>query len=398
MAGAGQIAAGMPGRRQTTGTERGEMPGYRVISSDSHVCEPPDLWLNRTEPKFEDRAPRVIREEGFDWWYCEGRRVVHMASGAQAGRRFEEPGELTRWDLWENVRPGAFRPDDHVRDMDTDGVDVNLLYSTVALFMYSVHSVPESELLSAIFRVYNDWIAEFCQAHPQRLKGIALLNMDDVSDGVRELERCAEKGLVGAVISTQPSEERSYDLPDYEPLWTAAENLDMPLSLHVATNRGMKQLFRAEVLGLSHLVNQDYWTRMCLSDIILSGVLERHPKLKVGAVESELGWAPHFLGRLDYAYTQRPTTPTRTSHRFNGEAIPSDFFRDNVFLSFQEDALGIQLRELIGVDNLTWGSDYPHQESTFPRSREILEEILAECTEPEKAKIAGGNAARIYRL
>ena len=160
----------------------------------------------------------------------------------------------------------------------------------------------------------------------------------------------------------------------------------------------MKQLFRAEVLGLSHLVNQDYWTRMCLSDIILSGVLERHPKLKVGAVESELGWAPHFLGRLDYAYTQRPTTPTRTSHRFNSEAIPSDFFRDNVFLSFQEDALGIQLRELIGVDNLTWGSDYPHQESTFPRSREILEEILAECTEPEKAKIAGENAARIYRL
>ena len=100
--------------------------------------------------------------------------------------------------------------------------------------------------------------------------------------------------------------------------------------------------------------------------------------------------------RLDYTYTQRP--PALAPYRFNEDSLPSDYFHRNVFLGFQEDALGIRLRDIIGVDSLMWGSDYPHHESTFPRSRQILEEILVECTEEEKAKIAGGNAARIYGI
>jgi predicted TIM-barrel fold metal-dependent hydrolase len=130
--------------------------------------------------------------------------------------------------------------------------------------------------------------------------------------------------------------------------------------------------------------------------MIFNGVFERYPKLQVGSVEMELSWVPHFLDRMDYNYTQRAIE--FAPYRFKGDLLPSDFFRSNVFLGFQEDGLGIRDRNIIGVDNLLWGSDYPHPESTFPRSREIIDEILAGCTEDEKAKIVGGNAARIYNL
>ena len=134
-----------------------------------------------------------------------------------------------------------------------------------------------------------------------------------------------------------------------------------------------------------------------MTHIIFSGVFQRFPKLQIGAVEHELSWVPHFLDELDYTYTQRSIREGWWD-RFSGDKLPSEIFHSNVFLGFQEDELGIRLRDVIGVDNLMWGSDYPHTESTFPRSRQILEEILEACTEEEIAKIAGGNAARVYGL
>jgi predicted TIM-barrel fold metal-dependent hydrolase len=129
--------------------------------------------------------------------------------------------------------------------------------------------------------------------------------------------------------------------------------------------------------------------------MIFAGVFERHPGLKLAIVEFELAWVPHVLSTMDYTYHERHE---EALHRFKGDARPSDFFRGHVFLSFQEDAIGIRLRDAIGVDNLMWGSDYPHSESTFPHSRKILAEILAGVPEDEQAKIAGGNAARLYRF
>jgi predicted TIM-barrel fold metal-dependent hydrolase len=136
--------------------------------------------------------------------------------------------------------------------------------------------------------------------------------------------------------------------------------------------------------------------RMSLADMIFAGVFERYPRLHIGTVEQELSWIPHFLDRIDYTYTQRARRAYW--HRFKGNALPSDFFHQNVFCSFQEDALGIRDRYVIGVDNLMWGSDYPHQESTWPKSREILERILKEVPEGEQAKIAGENVARLYHV
>jgi predicted TIM-barrel fold metal-dependent hydrolase len=350
---------------------------------------------------FRDRAPRVVRlEDEGDWWFCDGHKIMGAFAGAQAGRRFEAPEKLSRKDLFENVRPGGYLPEAHVKDMQADGVDAAVIYPTAGLLMFGV---PDSELLSAIFRGYNDWLAEFCKPFPHQLKGIAMLNIDDVQAGVNELERCARLGLAGAMITCYPPEGRPYESPEYEPLWEAAQDLGMPLGLHIGTNRpGPGQEFAAGIgeITAAFVCNADHWVRMSLAQMIYSGVFGRYPRLQVGSVEMELSWAPHFLERLDYNFKQRARDLFKKGYwdRYTGDMLPSDYFHRNVFLGFQEDALGIKERQIIGVDNLQWGSDYPHPESTFPRTRQILDEILAECSETEKAKIAGGNAARIYHL
>lgn len=367
------------------------MADYRVISSDNHVFEPPDLWTTRIDTRFKDRAPRIVRlEDGGDTWVCGDQSFMGTAPGAQAGRRFEDPEALTKEDVFENVLPGGYIPEEHVKDMDVDGIDVSIVYPTAGLLWFRVE---DSELLSAIFRAYNDWLAEFCSPFPKRLKGIGMINVDDVGDGVKELERCANMGLAGGMITVYPPEGRGYNLPEYEPLWAAAEDLLMPLGLHIITNR----LENPDSTTVAYHSNRDHWVRMSLAQMILTGVFERHPTLQVGSVEMELAWVPHFLERIDYNYTQTALGVT-SPYRFKEDMLPSDYFHRNVFLGFLEDSLGIRMRDLIGVDQLMWGSDYPHVESTFPRSQEMLEEMLADCTEEEKAKIAGGNAARVYRL
>jgi predicted TIM-barrel fold metal-dependent hydrolase len=260
--------------------------------------------------------------------------------------------------------------------------------------------VRDRQLLSACFSAYNDWIAEFCNAHPARLKGVALINLDDVQEGVAELQRARKMGLAGALIAAYPWLERPYSGAEYEPFWAAVQDLEIPLGLHIATYRpGADQLHgfqNVDTLSPAFLANTDHWVRMSLGDMIFAGVFERYPRLMVGTVEQELSWIPHFLDRLDYTYTQRARRDYW--HRFQGDILPSDFFRRNVFCSFQEDVMGIRDREVIGLENLMWGSDYPHQESTWPKSREILDKILAEVPADEKALIAGENAARLYHF
>ena len=372
------------------------MASHRIISSDNHVFEPGDLWTSTVEPKFRDRVPYITRiEDGSDSWFCDGLRICPVAVATQLGKRFEEPEKLTYIDTVDNIFPGGYIPEVQIKDMDADGVEAGIIYPTIGLLFYSI---PDSELLTVIFKHYNDWVAKFCGAFPKRLKGIAMVNIDDVQSGIREMERCAKMGLVGAMITVYPNEDRSYDSPEYDPLWAAAQDMKVPLSLHVGTNRpGPGQQFadlRAVKPGF--FANVDYWVRVSVAHMIYSGVFERYPKLQVGMVEHELSWVPYFLNRIDYNYTQR--TPGDDWYRFKEDMLPSDYFHRNVFLSFQEEALGIRDRHIIGVDNLLWGSDYPHVESTFPRSQQILEEILVECTEEEKAKITGENTARVYHL
>jgi predicted TIM-barrel fold metal-dependent hydrolase len=369
------------------------MSAYRLISSDSHIIEPIDLWETRLDRQFRERGPRLVHDGDVDQWYADGVKFGNIGTNQQAGLRFDTPEKLTAGGRMETAPLGGFDPHAHVKDMDLDSVAGGVLYPSQGL---TVYRVPDSELLSAICRAYNDWLADFCKPYPRRLKGIAMLNVDDPLDAASELQRAANVRLAGAMIPLRPMEHR-YDHPIYEPLWAAAQDLEMPLSLHVGTYRWQPGTNPNDATqDIVDFTNRECDARTAIAALIYAGVFERYPKLRVGVVEFEVAWAPYFLTRLDNVYTERAVG--RKLARFKDGMLPSDFFRRNVFISFQEDDLGIQLRSVIGVENLLWGSDYPHAESTFPKSREIVERILKDVPDRDKAMIAGANAARLYHF
>ena len=376
------------------------MSAYKLISADSHIVEPPDMYSSRFEPRFRDHMPRMERRRTptgreYDAWMLDGQQVGTLGAVMQAGQRFEDPSQIDFLGVWEDVRKGAYDAAAMLVENEEDGIWGSVIYPTAGLQLYMVPDLP---LLSACFRAYNDWLVEFCEAAPERFRGIALINVEDVDEAIRELTRARHRGLAGGMITVAPAEDRSYDHTMYEPFWAAAQDLDAPISLHVATNRPTpySDSESNRTSRASLLANADYWVRVSLGHLILEGVFERYPRLRVGSAEHEIAWVPYFLDRLDYTYTQR----ARRTHwvRYRTDVLPSDFFRQNAFLSFQEDAMGIRDRALIGVDSLMWGSDYPHTESTFPRSRAILERILDGVPGEERRQITASNVARLYQF
>ena len=366
-----------------------------VISSDSHVFEPPDLWTKRIDAPFRDRAPRMKRVGDVDQLVVEGDQMISgIGLISNAGARFEAPETISAQGRFDDVHVGGYDPEQHIKDMKIDGVSGEVLYPSQGLFYFKI---VDSALMSAVFRTYNDWLAEFCATNPDQLKGIAMINLDDVGDGVRELERCAKLGLPGAMIAEYPLEERRYDNSEYEVFWAAAQDLDMPLSLHTATRREGRRRSQgaATVRDASSRSTKVFYPAASLCDMIFSGVFERYPGLKMAVVEFELSWVPYLVSSMDYTYVERNE---EASYRFKNNLRPSDFFHSNVYLSFQEDDVGIRLRDIIGVDSMMWGSDYPHSESTFPKSMEILDRILDGVPQDERDKIVGTNVARLYNF
>lgn len=372
------------------------MMDWPLISSDSHVIEPSDLWTKRIDRHYRDRAPRLVNEGDHDRWVADSHfQMGNLGIVGGAGVRFEQPEALSIQASYAGLRRGGFDPDARMIDLDREGVRLEILHSTVTSHAYRI---PDAGLVGAIFGAYNDWLAEFCASHPTRLKGLALLNVDDVEATVAELERCAKLGMIGAMIPVSLGAARSYGEPAFDRLWAAACALAMPLTLHVGTQRWSANTVSVEqhTASVLNLINRDVEIRTTVADLILSGVVERFPALRLICSEYELSWVPHFLFRLDDYYDNRALG--RHGHRFADNQRPSDLFRRNFYVSFQEDPYGLAYLDAIGPQAVLWGSDYPHTESTFPRSREILAGLLAQVPEARQKAITADNTARLYGL
>ena len=376
------------------------MAEYKLISADSHIVEPPDMYASRIEPKFRDRAPKMERRKTpagreYDAWMIGGMQVGTLGAVMQAGQRFEDPSQIDFLGLWEDVRKGAYDPHAMITENEEDGVWGSCLQPSQGLFWYRL---PDSELLSEICRVYNDWIADFCKPYPERLKAIAMLNVDDIDEGCRELERIKKLGMVGAFIPVSPVPERPYRDPAYDKLWAAAQDHDMPLLLHIATNRagvpGCEFTINVGELTGAGRSTTDHWVRYSLSAMLFAGVFDRFPRLKIGSVEHETAWIPHWLKQMDFTYRERPVF-TKGWKSASG-MLPSDYWARNMFVEFMEDDLGVELRNHIGVDNMLWGSDFPHAESTWPQSKQFLDRIFAGVPEADRRKITSDNAAKLF--
>src|SRR5947207_2197517 len=215
------------------------MPAYKLISADSHIVEPPDMYTDRIAPKLRNRAPRMERRKTpagreYDAWMLDGQQVGTLGAVMQAGQRFEDPSQIDFLGVWDDVRKGAYNADAMIRENEEDGIWGSVLQPSQGLFWYRV---PDTELLSEICRCYNDWIADFCKADPSRLKGIAMLNVDDPDAAAKELERCVRMGLVGSFIPVSPQADKPYTSPLYDRFWATAEELKHPLLMHIATPR-----------------------------------------------------------------------------------------------------------------------------------------------------------------
>jgi len=376
------------------------MAEYKLISADSHIVEPPDMYSGRIDPKFRERAPKMERrktEAGrqYDAWMINGVQVGTLGAVMQAGQRFEDPSQIDFLGVWEDVRKGGYDPHSMIVENEEDGVWGSCLQPSQGLFWYRL---PDSELLTEICRVYNDWITDFCKPYPERLKGIAMLNVDDIEEGCRELERAKKLGLVGAFIPVSPLADKPYRDPAYDRLWATAQGNEMPLLMHIATNRagvpGCEFTMNVGELTGAGRSTTDHWVRYSLSAMVFAGVFDRFPRLKVGSVEHETAWIPHWLKQMDFTYRERPVFTK--GWKSQSGMLPSDYWHRNMFVEFMEDDLGVELRQHIGVDNMLWGSDFPHAESTWPRSQDFLGRIFAGVPEEDRRKITSDNAAKLF--
>src|SRR5262249_40113897 len=245
-----------------------------VLSSDSHVFEPPDLWQTRIDKAFRERAPRIERVDGGDHVVVEADQVLSgIGLISNAGARFEAPETISARGRFEDVLRGGYDPEQHLKDMALDGVAGEVLYPSQGLFYFKV---ADPHLMSAIFHAYNDWLAEFCRTDPARLKGIAMINLDDVGEGITELERAARMGFAGALSTDYPCGDGRSDQPEYEPFGAAAEALRLPLSLHTATRRqGKIRSAGAKTLrDATSRATKAFYPATSICDMIFSGVFE----------------------------------------------------------------------------------------------------------------------------
>ncbi len=368
------------------------MANDKLFSADSHVSEPLDLWVERLDQRFRDRAPHMeeLQEDGQkkEFWVFEGfpphRLGVGIAAASLTGDRNEFEN---RRGSYANARPGGWDPAERLKDQDVDGLDGEVLYTTLGFRLFWL---ADADLQRACFRAYNDWIAEYSSHDPRRLVGLALISLTDVGLAVEEMTRCAKLGLKGAVIWNSAPDERPYTSPEYDPFWAAAQELNAPVSLHSLTGHHES---RSPMNWYLHNVVMHHEIERTLSDFILSGVLERFPRLKIVSVENQGGWIPYFLLRLDRAATTgRWSFPTRLT------MTPTEYFRRQIFATYIDDPISIHDLDLIGADNLMWSSDYPHHQSTWPRSQEIVRRDFDGCAPELRRKVVRDNVLKLYDL
>jgi len=368
---------------------------FKLVSGDSHVVEPHDLWTKRIDKRFRDQAPYLeVREEG-DVLICPGSAAGDVITlGMMATKaKYDDPLLTFGNDhgRWEQIVEGGYNPDERIKTMDREGIEAQMTYCSVGLVMYQF---PDREYRYAAFRAFNDWLAqEYCAASPNRLFGVAMLPTDDVERDVKELERCAKMGLRGAMIAVSLDKGESYNDPKFERLWAAAADLQMPLSLHVGASEEHFYYTGNKFTDFSLCYTPVMYT---VVGMIFEGVLDRHPGMKILSVENDAAWAVGCLERMDNRW--RMDQKWAGSHGLISGRKPSEIFHDQVGISFMFDRSAILCRDIIGKTNLMYGDDYPHHDGTWPLTAETLERQLEGVPLEDQVRIGRTNTIDFYKL
>lgn len=333
-----------------------------LISADSHISEPANLWDERLPKRFTDRWLR-------------------------------RPSEVTNHDRLHprTSRPGGWDPEARLRDMAVDGVVAEVLYPTSATGIYRK---PDHELQEAFCRAYNDWLIEYCSAAPDRLWGQAIISLWDIDAAVRELERCRRAGLVGATIWLVPPPELPFYRRHYDRFWAAAQALQVPVSMHINMGYGPYAHPAPEADGTveSHRrsMNLNKLAAMnALLDLMGYGVLDRYPALKIVLAEVDGGWVPYWLQEADHFFRFKKLPQPI-------ELTPSEYFARQCFTTFMDDEVAGHLLTRWCQGSLLWASDYPHANGVWPKSRDVVARTLGHLPPEVRSNVVAGNVARLY--
>ncbi len=373
---------------------------YKIISADSHTLEPPDLWEEWLEKKYQDTAPKLVEDKdgGHAWIYmgaataeplglvsCVGIRPEDLK---WTGARYGAPTSSAQ----REIHPGCYRGEQRLEILDEDGVDAEILYPPQRAMLTFMKQQDKEAHLAGI-RAYNRWLKDgFCAPDPHRLIGIFQTPNVGIETSVAELKRAKKEGYKGVALSAWPSGGDNLG-PDDDPFWATAADIDMPVSIHLllaaqtqkmgATNKG------SVAIGASAFM----YTMPIMVEMIFQGVFDRFPQLRLGLIEVGAGWIPHFLEMVDDRYWRnRHWTNTKV------KKVPSQYFRDHMLATFMVDHNGVSVRHQVGLSNLSWSTDFPHHGNDWPYSRKVIDELFVNVPEDERRKIICDNAARFWNL
>jgi predicted TIM-barrel fold metal-dependent hydrolase len=358
-----------------------------IISADSHVAEVEDCYRD-IDPRYRDRRPRQAEDPQVGAYFeiADFPMKVPMGSVCRAGT----PPE--KWNVpigWHELHPAGWDPKARLAIQDEEKIQAEVIYPSVGL-MLNLH--PDHDYKKACFDAYNRWLAQFCAPAPTRLLGIGMAALRSVEEGIRELEELRAIGFRGVMLPGQPKLE-DYDHRCYDPLWQAFVDLGMAVHFHILTARDSigLQVRGPQIIQQIVTVRGNQNIAMMM---ILSGVFERHPDLRVVLVENDAGWIPHFAFRMDHAWQR---------HRWwmEGGKIPrrpSEYMSQNIYATFQDDWSVRLAKDAINCERVMWASDFPHGDGTYPRSRETIDEVMEGMTPAQRRAIVHDNAAKLYGL
>ena len=366
-----------------------------LVSVDDHLIEPPDVFLRHVPAKYLDQAPRVVNENGADTWVFGNVRARSVGLNAVASWPKEEWG----FDPvgFAEMRPGCYDVNERVRDMDANGVLASMSFPSMARFagqFFLEH--PDKDLALVMLQAYNDWhIDEWCAAHPGRLLPLAIGPLWDPHllrlryDGSRP--RAA--GL--SVSARRPTSSGSRRSTAITGIRSSRHARRRRSSFPCTSVRDRACRPRATDTPIDIIITlPTHLAINAASDLLWGPVLRQFPTLRFALSEGGVGWVPYFLERVDRSYRNQ----TWTGQDF-GDKLPSDLFREHILTCFIVDDVALRVRDAVGIDNIAWECDYPHSDSTWPRSPEVLVEAFkrAGITNPDEVnKITYQNALRWY--
>jgi predicted TIM-barrel fold metal-dependent hydrolase len=359
---------------------------YHLISADSHINEPGDLWTSRVSSAYRDRVPRIERFEQGDAFVIDGLDApmpfgLNACGGMGAEHR-------KAWMFWEQVRAGGYDPVERIKEMDLDQVDGEVLFPSPRLFS-AIAAHPDPDLHLAMVQAYNDWLLEFAAHDPSRLRAVPVLPNAGVAQALAELERIGDApGIGGLLLGRYPSGGIIPTVED-DPVWEAVVERGLTLNIHVALTPAMP---KAEgVSGPLPGAGRHIPISGQLLELIFSGTLDRFPELQLVAAEVDCGWVPYFKEQIDDNYR-------RFRHNYSLERFPSEYLESNVSFSFVTDSYGVDNRDRIGVERMLWSTDFPHPSSSWPNSWNGVNSLMSGVPAVERDAILFGNAVRLYRF